>query len=158
MSARTTPLLRGLAVLLALGGLGALAPADAAPAPGGRRRTPRPSPARPTYVPPIRHVFVINIENKGYDETWGDAEPGAVPRQARCAPRACCSTPTTATAHNSQPNYVAQISGQAPNPQMQADCQMFSAFTSTGPDAGPGQAVGSGCVYPDERADACRAS
>jgi len=26
---------------------------------------------RPPYVPPVKHVFVINIENKGYDETWG---------------------------------------------------------------------------------------
>ena len=23
------------------------------------------------YVPPIKHVFVINIENKGYDSTFG---------------------------------------------------------------------------------------
>ena len=24
-------------------------------------------------TPAIRHVFVINLENKGYDETWGPA-------------------------------------------------------------------------------------
>ena len=30
-------------------------------------------PPRPSYVPPVKHVFVINFENKGYDETWGDA-------------------------------------------------------------------------------------
>ncbi len=23
------------------------------------------------YVPPVKHVFIINIENKGYDATWG---------------------------------------------------------------------------------------
>ena len=22
------------------------------------------------YVPPVKHVFIINIENKGYDATW----------------------------------------------------------------------------------------
>ena len=27
--------------------------------------------ARTPYVPKIKHVFVINIENKGYDQTWG---------------------------------------------------------------------------------------
>ena len=27
------------------------------------------------------------------------------------------------TAHNSLPNYIAQISGQGPNAQTQADCQ-----------------------------------
>ena len=51
------------------------------------------------------------------------------------------------TAHNSQPNYVAQISGQGPNPQMQADCQIYSSFVAAG-TAAPGQAVGSGCVFP----------
>ena len=29
-------------------------------------------PARPAYVPPIKHVFLINIENKGYTQTFGD--------------------------------------------------------------------------------------
>ena len=45
-------------------------------------------------------------------------------------------------------NYLALVSGQAPNPQTQGDCQIFSEFLpgqTTGPD---GQAVGQGCVYP----------
>ncbi len=53
------------------------------------------------------------------------------------------------TAHNSQPNYIAQISGQGPNQQMQFDCQMYSDFQSTGTVA-PGQYLGSGCVFPEE--------
>jgi hypothetical protein len=36
------------------------------------------------------------------------------------------------TAHNSQPNYVAEISGQGPNPQMQGDCQTYSPFAGSG--------------------------
>ena len=51
------------------------------------------------------------------------------------------------TAHNSQPNYVAQISGQGPNLQMQADCQIYSQFVQLTTVA-PGQAVGTGCVFP----------
>ena len=41
------------------------------------------------------------------------------------------------------------ISGQAPNPQNQGDCQIFSDFT---PDVigANGQAVGSGCVFPSD--------
>ena len=31
-------------------------------------------------------------------------------------------------AHHSLPNYIAQISGQGPNPQTQADCQLYSDF------------------------------
>ncbi len=80
-----------LLLLLAVAAL-VLPPADAAPHPG-----PPPAscssgaPARAgtaRYVPPVRHVFVVNIENKGYDETWGP--DSAAPYLARtCAARAC---------------------------------------------------------------------
>jgi hypothetical protein len=105
------------------------------------------APTRPTaYVPPIRHVFVINIENKGYDETWG--ADSAAPYLARTLrAKGVLLDHYYGTAHNSQPNYVAQVSGQGPNPQMQGDCQVYSSFVGTGTVA-PGQAVGQGCVYP----------
>ncbi len=98
------------------------------------------------YVPPIKHVFVINIENKGYDATWGPAS--AAPYLAKTLrSRGVLLTSYYGTAHNSQPNYVAQLSGQGPNPQMQGDCQVYSGFAAAG-TAAPGQAVGSGCVFP----------
>ena len=50
-------------------------------------------------------------------------------------------------AHHSLPNYLAQISGQAPNPDTQDDCTTFTEFEQTGVEA-PQQAVGHGCVYP----------
>jgi hypothetical protein len=97
-------------------------------------------------TPHIGHVFVINIENKGFDATWG---PGsAAPYLATTLrSKGALLTAYSGTAHNSQPNYVAQISGQAPNPQMQADCQIYSQFVGTG-TVPPGQAVGDGCVFP----------
>jgi len=52
------------------------------------------------------------------------------------------------TAHNSLPNYVAQLSGQAPDPATQGDCQTYADFVATGVTVRPGQAVGAGCVYP----------
>ena len=104
------------------------------------------TPATSGYVPPIKHVFVINIENKGYDATWG---PGsAAPYLANTLRNQGVLLNTYyGTAHNSQPNYVAQISGQGPNPQMQGDCQIYSSFVGSG-TAAPGQAVGDGCVFP----------
>jgi len=144
MRARTTPLLRGLAVLFVLGGLTALSPAEASH--GATTTAALTTATRPAYVPPIGHVFVINIENKGYDETWGRGS--AAPYLARTLrAKGALLNQYYATAHNSLPNYLAQISGQAPNLPTQADCQTFSAFTTTGPDQ-DGQAVGSGCVYP----------
>jgi len=97
-------------------------------------------------VPPVRHVFVINIENKGYDDTWGPTS--AAPYLARTLrSQGVLLNTYYGTAHNSQPNYVAQICGQGPNPQMQGDCQIYSQFFGTG-TAPPGQAVGDGCVFP----------
>jgi hypothetical protein len=98
------------------------------------------------YVPPARHVFVINIENKGYAETWGRLSKA--PYLAHTLRRkGVLLSNYYGTAHNSQPNYIAQISGQAPNPQMQGDCQIYSSFQGSG-TAAPQQAVGQGCVFP----------
>ncbi|MBZ5736977.1 alkaline phosphatase family protein [Nocardioides mangrovi] len=134
------------ALVLALGGL-VLVPASSAPAgapAGARAAASRPA----AYVPPIKHVFVINIENKGYDTTWGD--DSAAPYLAKTLrAKGVLLDRYYATAHNSQPNYVAQVSGQGPNPQMQADCQVFTDFARTS-TVDPNQAVGSGCVFPDD--------
>jgi hypothetical protein len=98
------------------------------------------------YLPPAHHVFVVNLENKGYDETWG---PGSKAPYLATTLRSqgVLLNQYYGTAHNSQPNYAAQISGQGPNEQMQADCQIYSSFAGAG-TVPPGQAVGNGCVFP----------
>jgi len=109
-------------------------------------------PARPagpvssTAAPPVRHVFVVNLENKGYDETFGPGSPAPYLSTTLRA-QGQLLTQYYGTAHNSLPNYVAQVSGQGPNPQTQGDCPYYTDFVQTG-TASPGQAVGSGCVYP----------
>lgn len=98
-------------------------------------------------LPPIKHVFVIWMENKDYDKTFAQQNPPA-PYLAKTLPAMGALLPEFyATGHLSLDNYIAVVSGQGPNPQTQADCQTFSEFqgTSDGPD---GQAMGSGCVYP----------
>ena len=99
-----------------------------------------------SYVPPAKHVFVINIENKGYDKTWGTGSAAPYLSQELRSKGVLLNT-YYGTAHNSQPDYVAQISGQGPNPQMQADCQNYSTFVGSG-TVNPGQAVGNGCIFP----------
>ena len=103
-------------------------------------------PAASTQPPPVRHVFVVNLENKGYDETFGPDSPAPYLSKTLTA-KGQLLTQYYGTAHNSLPNYIAQISGQGPNPQTQGDCQVYSDFVQTGTVA-PQQAVGNGCVYP----------
>jgi hypothetical protein len=98
-------------------------------------------------APKIGHIFVITLENKGYAETFGS--PSADPYLASTLPReGALLTQYYGTGHESNDNYVSMISGQGPNPQNQADCQVYSDFAGTGPDVPPGQAVGDGCVFP----------
>ncbi len=96
--------------------------------------------------PPVRHVFVINLENKGYDETFGPDSPAPYLSQTLRA-KGQLLTQYYGIGHESLPNYIAQVSGQAPNPQTQGDCQLYSDFVQAGTVA-PQQAVGNGCVYP----------
>ena len=103
-------------------------------------------PVAPTQPPPVRHVFVVNLENKGYDETFGPDSPAPYLSKTLTA-KGQLLTQYYGTAHNSLPNYIAQISGQGPDPQTQGDCQVYSDFVQTG-TAAPQQAVGNGCVYP----------
>ena len=95
--------------------------------------------------PPVRHVFVVNLENKGYDRTFGPSSPA--PYLSRTLPgQGQLLTEYYGVAHNSLPNYIAQISGQGPNLGTQADCPWYADFRRLG-RAG-GQALGQGCVYP----------
>lgn len=139
---------RALLALLVLAVAFTLSPADATGS-SVEQKPAAPAPKIPAkrYLPPVKHVFVINIENKGYTETWGDES--AAPYLAKTLrSKGVLMNYYYGTAHNSLPNYLAQISGQAPNPMTQSDCQTYSAFTSTGPTKAPQQAVGTGCVYP----------
>jgi hypothetical protein len=96
---------------------------------------------------PVRHVFVVNIENKGFTTAWG---PGsAAPYLAKTLRgKGVLLTDYYGTAHHSLPNYVAQISGQGPNAATQGDCPTYSVFRASRPAVAPQQVVGSGCVYP----------
>ena len=97
-------------------------------------------------LPPIRHVFVIVLENQSYDVTFGPRR--AAPYLADTLPAAgALLRRYYATGHNSLDNYVALISGIAPNPRTQADCPRYEEFRQTG-TAPDGQPIGTGCIYP----------
>jgi phospholipase C len=94
----------------------------------------------------VGHVFVINLENKGFTTTFGPSSPAPYLSKTLVA-EGNLLTQYYGTAHNSLPNYIAQISGQGPDTQTQSDCQFFTDFVRAGTVA-PQQAVGTGCVYP----------
>ncbi|MEA2469601.1 MAG: hypothetical protein QOE38_600 [Thermoleophilaceae bacterium] len=98
-------------------------------------------------LPPIKHVWIVVLENKSFDTTFG---PGAgSPYLANTlTSEGQLLTQYYGTGHSSLDNYVTMISGQPPDPQTQADCGTFSDFAPTAAPDANGVETGSGCVYP----------
>jgi phosphatidylinositol-3-phosphatase len=99
-----------------------------------------------TALPPIRHVFVIVLENESADETFGPDSPAPYLSKTLRAQGAYLPN-YYGVGHESNDNYIAMISGQAPSVQNQADCQIYGDLLPG--TIGPlGQAIGTGCIYP----------
>ena len=100
-------------------------------------------------LPRIRHVFVLMLENQNAAVTFGSHSPAPYLAQTLPARGALLSN-YYGIGHASLDNYVALISGQAPNQWTQLDCPLFSDFVLDHPGLDAhGQALGSGCVYPN---------
>jgi hypothetical protein len=112
------------------------------------------SPAGRGILPPgaIHNVMVIDIENESFSSTFGD--PTSYLNQT-LAPQGELLQKYYATGHVSLDNYVAQVSGQAPNYVSNSDCIGATgggAYNDVSPGTAdpnfPGQVDGQGCVYP----------
>jgi hypothetical protein len=101
------------------------------------------APAR--SAPRIGHVFILILENEGYQVTFGARSPATYLNHLKH--QGALVRNYFGISHLSLGNYIALISGQAPNPATVYDCGEFAEFVATGvtPD---GQAIGTGCVYP----------
>jgi hypothetical protein len=109
-------------------------------------------------LPPgkIQHILVIDMENEGFSSTFGPSSPatylnGTLRKQGELIDN------YYGTAHNSLPNYIAQVSAQAPTAMTKSDCSGLTGTVyvnvSPGTDdpfaaTNPGQVDGNGCIYP----------
>ena len=135
MRRRATLLITTAATVLLAAPLGTL-PAGAAVPPSGA----------------IKHVVVIDLENESFSTAFGPNSPA--PYLATTLPSlGVLITHYYGIGHVSLPNYLAQVSGQAPTPTTQADCLTSFANVSpgtatTGTGANGQVKATSGCVYP----------
>ncbi|GAC1633228.1 MAG: hypothetical protein NVS9B10_28370 [Nevskia sp.] len=133
-------LARRIAALAVFAALAACSGSDPAPATTG---------ATATTATKIGHVFLVVLENENAATTFGANSAAPYLSQTLVAQGAYLQN-YYGIGHNSNPNYLAMISGQGVNVQTQADCQIFSEFVALGgsqPALG-NQIVGQGCVYP----------
>jgi phospholipase C len=99
--------------LRALAGAGLTALAAAGPASAG--------PARADFDSPIRHVFVIVLENEGFDTTFGPNSKAPYLSKTLTSQGVLLQN-YYGTGHASLDNYIAMISGQAATPDTRNDC------------------------------------
>src|SRR4051794_32725364 len=98
-------------------------------------------------LPPIKHVWIIVLENKNYENTFG-ASAGSPYLAQTLRSQGQLLTNYYGTGHSSLDNYITMISGQPPVPATQADCGTFSEFVPSAPPDANGVEHGDGCVYP----------
>ncbi len=107
------------------------------------------SPAGPNFTPPpIKYVWYIDLENEGYAQSFGD--PSADPYLATTlTSMGALLKNYYAVGHDSLDNYIAQISGQAPDKATENDCGVWTPFLPKNHVLEPfDQYIGNGCVYP----------
>jgi hypothetical protein len=112
----------------------------------------------------IKHVWLIILENKSYDATFTGLNNNTYLWKTLPAQGVLLKN-YYGTGHFSLDNYVSMVSGQATQPDTQADCPYYDSFAGSvdttgslktnpnygqlGSAAGPNAAAGSnGCVYP----------
>ena len=94
------------------------------------------------------HIFILLLENESFARTFAPNSPA--PYLAHELPaKGVLLRKYYGIGHFSLDNYIALVSGQAPNIETQRDCRKFTEFVLAQPKLDEnGQAIGQGCVYP----------
>src|SRR4051812_16153784 len=108
----------------------------------------------PAAPPPVKHVFVIVLENHEFGDTFGLQGQLLAPYLNRTlVPQGQLLTQYYGVGHSSADNYIAMASGQPPTPSGQDDCPDYGGTHDpkpVPPDATAHNiATGDGCLYPD---------
>lgn len=109
----------------------------------------------------IRHIFVITLENKNYEESFGTTAPASnqAPYLKSLATKGALLTNYYGTGHVSLDNYIAMMSGQPSTVDTETDCfGLWSDVVDAGNDSANPKILkagtdanghaGGGCVYP----------
>ena len=95
----------------------------------------------------VRHIFIIVLENENYKDAYvTNTNPWMGHKLQN---QGTLLTQYYGIGHNSLDNYLAMMSGQAPNPTTSGDCPTYVDFQPSPAQLdSDGQAIGMGCVYP----------
>ena len=117
-----------------------------------------PSASAAAKLPPIKHVWIIMLENENFNYTFGPAGHKFSPYLSVTLPKeGALLKDYYGTGHDSLDNYVAAVSGQAGNYTLNEDCSIFAPFVQFGGEnfdawTKYGQLSGDGCLFPAKAA------
>ena len=97
---------------------------------------------------PVKHVFVIALTTDSYSAAFGH---GSVAHylNGTLRRRGTLLSGYHTLGNTELPDYLAMISGQAPNSDTTSDCATYAEFSSSATAQSNGQIPGPGCVYPN---------
>jgi hypothetical protein len=104
--------------------------------------------------PPVKHVWLIDMENESFGYTFGASGHKFAPYLTKTLVSQGALLPNYyGIGHDSLDNYTAEISGQSGNYQLNEDCGIFAPFVQFGGEnfdkfTPLGQLSGEGCVFP----------
>ncbi len=107
------------------------------------------APAAATTMPPVRHVFVIVLENKEFSETFGPGSQYAPYLTQTLTSQGALVPNYFGIGHSSADNYIAMVGGQPPTTESKNDCPDPLVTIASTSDANGVAQSGGGCVYPD---------
>jgi phosphatidylinositol-3-phosphatase len=96
----------------------------------------------------IKHVFVIALSTPSYQAAFGK-DSVAQYLNSTLRPRGALLTNYHTLGDTPMPDYVAMVSGQAPNRDTSADCPTYTEFHGRAMPDKNGLVSGAGCVYPN---------
>jgi phosphatidylinositol-3-phosphatase len=104
--------------------------------------------------PPIKHVWLIDLENESFGYSFGASGHKLAPYLTKTlVSKGAFLRNYYGIGHDSLDNYVAEISGQSGNYELNEDCGIFTPFVQFGGEnfdkfTKYGQLSGGGCVFP----------
>jgi hypothetical protein len=124
-----------------LAGSSGSTPASAPTTTTSSSTTPRPPTSK------IKHIFVIALSSPGYAASWGKASVAHYLNRT-LRPKGTLLSGYRTLGAAELPDYLAMISGQAPNADTRANCPTYAEFGTKATANRAGQMRGTGCVYP----------
>jgi len=127
----------------------AAASTPTAPTPTGTTGTDTVGSTTPASAAPAAgHVFVIALTTSSYRAAFG---PGSVAHylNRRLRRHGVLLSGYRTLGGSELPDYLAMVSGQAPNADTRTDCATYAEFGGSPKPLASGQVPGAGCVYPN---------